>query len=603
VGKARGARRRSAALAVILVAGVAAGRPALAQTTTPTPRNANTGEGRDAAGELYRLIGEILSSIGSTRGRLFDFFETIELWDAEAEIDRLVGSPWELHDSTDFKLRLLPLRLAYPTYGRLADQMTGLDDRRGLRIQNLGVDDVDDVAVPFQTAEDLRPVDFANGLLGQFSVREFADLGVFALSHQPFFPQSDEGWQDLKHRLARSKVPLVGTVLGVGALFNAGAFSTSGSVAGSRRTLYGLGWYGGVRRVGRALQPQFRAGFTARSPGLEAALGVREQINPSSTDARRWAELAVREGWLTRVSRPSGWDAFFEGALRRMITVEPQYAGEQTTGRLGIFARHDGSPRMHYLVFRSSAELETDFLASARFVFGIGLEHPRSGLATLIQSSRTAQVQPDGTRVHELRTGLFVAGTVEPPNGFVIDAMNADARRVREEWDALVSAGDDQHLARLAEALATYLESRRRAYTILHWDRPANDLYGPLDGPLLVGARRLVGARFESLAATLEDLSRRIAASDHRAEDLRQLIERERDDAAMVAAYRAELQANEKVRRAETERVGQTLVAYRQYRSALARIASTSPRPTEHNLDPLPPQRLRRLVALATAPL
>ena len=41
---------------------------------------------------------------------MFDFLETVELWDAEGEIDRLVGNPWELHDSTQYKLRLLPLR-------------------------------------------------------------------------------------------------------------------------------------------------------------------------------------------------------------------------------------------------------------------------------------------------------------------------------------------------------------------------------------------------------------------------------------------------------------------------------------------------------------
>jgi hypothetical protein len=559
----------------------------------------NTSGDRGPADELYRIIRDTLSSIGGTRGKLLDFFETVELWDAETEIDRLVGNPWDLHDSTAYKLRLLPLRLAFPVYGRLADQMTGLDDRRGLRIQNLGVEEVDALAVTLDVGQDLQLRDFLQALLGQFSVREFADLTVFVLSHQPFFPTTDDGWQDLKHRLARGKFGLITGVLAVGAIFDAGAFGTSGSVARVADGSYALGWYGGVRRVGRRLQPQLRGGMTARAPGLELALGLREQIRPNATDGRRSIELAMREGWLSRLSRPSGWDAFLEGAVRRVIDAEPQYQGETTTGRLGIFARRDGTSRVHYLVFRTSAELESDFRSSARFVAGIGFDHPRTGLATLLQSSRTAVLR-DGAQVHETRAGLFVAGTVEPPNRSVVDAMHADARLVRDEWEAVTAAPDSEvHLARLASILATYLESRRVAYSILRWPRLPSDLHGPLDPAILVGARRLVSGRFAAVAASLEDLSGRLASHARRADEIRDILERTRNDAGLAEAYRAELDALDRIQRREAERTSDTLLAYHHYRTALARMAAASPPAAIPELDPVPSFKLRRLTALS----
>src|SRR5205814_3974979 len=125
-------------------------------------------------------------------------------------------------------------------------------------------------------------------------------------------------------------------------------------------------------------------------------------------------ELTAREGWLSRLSRPSGLDAFFEAAFRRVLQAEPGYTSERTTGRVGLFARRERPLRLRNLIFRSSAELESDLQQSTRFVAGLGFEHVRTGLATVLQSSRTVVVV-DGARTHESRGGLFVAGTVEAP--------------------------------------------------------------------------------------------------------------------------------------------------------------------------------------------
>src|SRR5262249_54059205 len=149
-------------------------------------------------------------------------------------------------------------------------------------------------------------------------------------------------------------------------------------------------------------------------------------IRPSSGDRRRALELAVREGWLDRLARPGGWDAFGEVALRRVLEAQPAYRGEMTTGRAGLFLRRPEPLRLRHIVFRTSAELESNFVDDTRFVAGVGFEHSRTGMAAILQSSRTA-IAIDGVRTSETRAGVFIAGTVEPPTQFFVDAMNAHA--------------------------------------------------------------------------------------------------------------------------------------------------------------------------------
>jgi hypothetical protein len=586
-----------------LAAALALGSAPAARAQERAPSSGGGGGG--VGPEISHLIAELFTTLSSgTRGKLFDFFETVELWDAEGEIDRLVGNPWELHDSTNYKLRLLPVRLSYPVYSRLVSQMTRLDDMRGLRIQNVSPDSVDRLAVTFDTlSPDRRPEEFASALLGAFSAREFADLSVYALSHQPFFPDTDEGWQRTKHRLGRNKYALAGSALALGAAFNAGAFATSGRLVKPVDQRFGLGWYAGVRSLGMKLRPQLRAGFTARAPDLELALGLWERVRPEDSDRQRAVEVALREGWLSRLSRPSGWDAFFEGAFRRVLASEPGYTGERHTGRVGFFARRERPLRLRNLIFRSSAELESDFYENARFVIGLGFEHARTGLATILQSSRTAVVR-DGKRTNESRGGLFVAGTVEPPKQFVVDGMHADARLVREQCQAAAAlqspspAEADARLAPLAESLASYLERRRLAYSLLRWERRPDELHGPLDAEVLLQARGLVLERHRALADFLRAAAHRLNASEKRADEIREIVQRERD-LALVDAYVAELDALDRIRRRESERIGHALFAFQHYRTALARMSAVSPLVTPAQVEWLPPTEMRRLTAAA----
>jgi hypothetical protein len=356
------------------------------------------------------------------------------------------------------------------------------------------------------------------------------------------------------------------------------------------------------------MRPQLRGGLTLRAPAVEMAAGLWQRVNPTDTERSTALEVAFREGWLSRLSRPTGWDAFFEAAFRRVLQAEQAYGGERTTARLGLFARRERPLRLRNLIFRSSAELESNLHDNARFVIGLGFEHVRTGLATILQSSRTAVVL-DGKRTDESRGGLFVAGTVDPPTQFVLDAMHAEARLVREHCQAVAALRDpapaalDGKMAPLASSLASYLETRRLAYAILRWPRMPDELHGPLDAAVLLEARRLVLERQQMLAAFLREAAHRLSTGEKRAAEIRDFVERERHDGVMVEAYLAELDALDRIRRRETERISHALFAFQHYGETLARMAAASPLVAPRELERLPPTELRRLTAAATPPL
>jgi hypothetical protein len=555
--------------------------------------------------DVIKLIGDFVSSMtASSRDKVSTFLETVEVWDAEPEIDRLVGDPWRLHDSTAYKLRLLPLYLTSPVYGQLVNQMTRLDDRGALRIQNVTPDSVEGAAVRFDALDaGRRPQDFSGALLGHFSAREFIDLTVFGLAQQPLFPTDEQGWQELKHHLAQRKLTLAAGALSAGALFNVGAFARSGGIVSSADRTFGLGWYGGIRSLGVQLQPLLRGGVTARMPGFEASAGLSERVRPDDRDRRRALEVALRDGWLNRWTRRSGWDAFVELAWRQVLDAGALYDGEVTTGRAGVFARREGTAQLAAFVFRSSAEVESDFSENARFVGGVGFEHRRTGLAAVLQSSRTAVVS-NGVRTPETRGGLFVAGTVESPSRFLVDGMAVLARQTREDWEAAVAQGgaagpSEVPTVRLAATLCGYLESRRAVYAILRRDRPPGELYGPLDPSIMLKSRDLVLERHRAVLTSLASSGRRLFSIDRRLREVRDEIERLGNDAPLLAAYRAELASLESALRLESHRVRGALAAHEAYRAGLRRMAAATSRflPV-WDLDPLKPAELRRLTMM-----
>jgi hypothetical protein len=555
--------------AMLLAVGLAPARAA-AQAQAPSARADQIDLSR-----IFQVVPDLVSSAFSKgHTELFRLIEDLQLLDMDAEIDRYVGDPRELNDSTAYKLSLLPFHIRYPTYRDLVDQMTRLDSVRSRRIYTVTPDSVHLIDLRIQPVETLDELagfgvgqEVERSLLSHFSARELADLGVFLISQQPLFPETDEDWQRLKHRIARGSVALAMGALAAGAAFDAASFTHAGTIVRSGERLR-LGYYGGFRDLGTHLHPFLRAGLTLAASGLEVAAGVADQIRPTPSQVDRALEVAVREGLLNQLARPLGWDAFFEAAVSRSIHEPAGFTGDRTSARAGFFFKRDRLPALPDVVLRGSTEAATNLEGRIQSAAAIGLEHAPSGVATMVQASRTPPGTSAGTgatsAVNDDRLTLFLAGTMEPISAQFVAAMHGNARLVEVEWEGLLGVEQrkaeweqrlvagastrtpeeaqrdlrelarmigerEARLANLATLLGDYLESRRRAYGILGWSAAPDNLHGPLAASVLVAARDRVFDRLTVLSRDLEAALGRLAPLQAR-------VTRLQDDIAALAA-------------------------------------------------------------------
>jgi len=538
-----------AAVRVVAVIGIAVvtlgPARALAQTSAAPAAPEEIGL-RQIVGTVPRLISHALAD-GSAG--VFRLIEDIELLDMDTEIDRMVGNPHDLNDSTAYKLSLLPFHIRYPTYRELVDQMTRLDTVRSRRIHNVTPDSVQLIELRIQPVETLDELgglgvghEVQQSLFSHFTTRELADLGVFLLAQQPLFPETDEDWQRVKQRVARGTVPLALAAVAAAAPFDAAALSYAGKLVGRQETLR-LGWYGGFRDLGMHWHPYLRAGLTARAGDVEVAAGVADQVHPTPTQRDRELEIALREGWLNHLVRPLGWDAFFEAAIRQSIQETPGFIGDSAAARAGFFFKRDRLPMFPNLVLRGSTEADSNLRTRVHLAAALGVEHAPSGIAAMVQGSHLPV--PDSPGVHDDRVTAFLAGTMEPISAQFVQEMHGLARRVEIEWDGLLAAearreawerrvvagaanrtpaeaqsdlrelgrlvGDrEERLARLATALGDYLESRRRAYRVVGWTTAPDDLHGPLPAAVLVAVRERIFGRLTVLARDVEEAHTRL---------------------------------------------------------------------------------------------
>jgi hypothetical protein len=540
----------------------------------------------------------------------------VELFRFESEIDRYVGPPRTLHDSTSYKLSLLPFHIRYPVYRQLIDQMTRLDTLRSRSIHTVTPDSTSliDIRIqPITTLEEFSGQgagdEVQRSLLNHFSAREIADLTVFALAQQPFFPDSDEGWRRAKRRAARASVPIAVGTLATGAVFEAGALSHSGPLL-RRGDALQLRYYGGFRGLGIGLHPLLRGGIAIRSPRFEAAVGLADQVQPARAQPDSAAELAIRTGWLNNIDHPAGMDAFFEAALRRSLYVPAEFNGDLTTARAGFFFRGEQPRWLPHLVLRGSAEAESDLDQRLHIVAAVGLEPPRGGIATMVHGS-LVPTSPTITSVHDARLNLFLVGTMEPVTGAFEEDMASLARKSLAEWaelrhlDARHAAWErglrtsaatartaaasvamlavlqqllnerEDRLVRLANTLNAYLDSRQRAYAIFGWPAATDELHGPLDAATLLAIRSRILTRIHDiggeLAAALDPLMALKRDIEVEEEELRRLASVDPRGPRMVARRQA-LDALLRRWEAETDRVRGALAARDGLRSHVSRI-------------------------------
>lgn len=611
-------------------------------TSAPVHAQLPTDRLQSDFGDLMRYMSELATQIGNaSRGQVLSFLNRVELFNIETEIDRLAGNPWQLSDSTAYKLSLAPMHLAYPVFDQQVAQMTRLDDIRTRRIQDLTVDSLGLITVNLDILDSgPRNGQLVSSVLRYLNAREFVDLGVFLLAQQPFFPQTDDGWSAWKHRLANHQGMLALSVAGLGALVEAGAVSNSGTISRCKGDACRIGWYGSASRIGYHLQPLLRGGVTTTLPWLELSAGLLEQVRASSGSASSVFEMAVRESWVNRQMVSSGWNSFFEAAVRRVISATGGYQGEYFTARGGAFIKRQSPFRLRHIVFRGSTEVESDMTGSLRFAVGFGVDYTKTGLTTVIQSSRTNVRNASGV-APETRTGLFVAGTVESPEQYYVEAMQVAGRLLQDEWNDFseaqaqarraeaemrllagsnapgyrlaplfeavrtATAASEAHRARLAGLVGDYLERRRTAYSLKQWKRDAGDFYGPVDGEVLLAAGSAVAWRLGDLVGFLEAELRPLQALRDRyletQEEAHRLDAGDAGRAGQVADVLAEI---DRALRHESEAVNQALRLYGHYLGAIQRISALDAKLVPvRQFEPLDPRLIRRLLALVAQPM
>jgi hypothetical protein len=287
---------------------------------------------------------------------------------------------------------------------------------------------------------------------------------------------------------------------------------------------------------------------------------------------------------------------------------------------------------------RSSTEVESDLTGSLRWAMGFGVDYTRTGLSTVLQSSRTNFMHANGPGP-ETRTALFVAGTVDSPEQYYVDAMNVRARLLRDEWNALAASEAEQkqaeaelrvlaggqaaayrlaplfetirktmaesesHRLRVAALLGEYLEGRRVAYSLKQWKRSEDDLQGPLDGDVLEAASHAVLERLAELSAFLQGARGRLEILLERHSHTRERLQAEGGGSAQAQALATdELAEIDGVWRRESEAVSEALRLYNDYLSSTKRIAGiASGIVPVRQVQPLNPRVVRRLVTLGGA--
>jgi hypothetical protein len=600
---------RGAACVLAAALTVAAVRPAAAQSVRATANEV----------DLSRLFADLPAAFERVAARgyteFFRLLETLELFRFEAEIDRFVGKPRELNDTTSYKLSLLPFYISYPIYPPLVAQMTRLDTVRANRIYTVTPNSVTLVDLrlqPVATLEEFyglgRGDEFARSLLTHFSAREISDLTVLLLAQYPFFPQTDEDWQRTKHSVARAAVPIAVAALATGAIFDAGALVYSAPIVRRGKDLE-LRYYSQFRGLGIHWHPYLRGGLAGRAYGFEASAGIADQVNPTIFEPDQAVELALRDGWLNQLVQPLGLDAFFEAALKHSIREPAGFIGDATTARTGFFFKRDQAPLFPTLAMRGSIEAESNLEHRLHLTGALGFEKPNRGITTMLQAS-LVPAPPGSNLPDDARLNLFFVGSMEPLSQSFSDDMSSLAHQVEEEWtglealekrredweQALLARGTagrtpqdrramlaemeqilierEDRTARLANDLADYLESRRRAYSILGRARSPDDLHGPLDAAVLIAARNRILARLQQLSGDLAHAQAPLVALRDRMTALqREIQELEiREPGGGRLARQQSLAALQEQWESETERIRRYLVAHDQLHAEGVRI-------------------------------
>ena len=346
----------------------------------------------------------------------------------------------------------------------------------------------------------------------------------------------------------------------------------------------------------------------------------------------------MRQSWLNRFTAANGWDSFAVLAAREVLATGENCQGEDFTGRVGLCLKRSRPFHLRFITRRASFETESNLNDSLRFAASVGVDYGKTGLSTVLQSSRMLALRDSGP-VMETRTGLFFAGTMESPGRYYLDIVVAQGWPLRETWETW-QAADKQRVAALAHmgilaqgsvvgspvleqlrrqtaeaesrraslavALAAFLEARRHTYNPQRWPTGSGNLHGPIDGAILQSAASAVFARLTELGAFLDQSTTPLSDLRERLLELRLRYENlqtrgVRDEAAALQAALGDL--DERWRQ-ESEAVAEGLHLYAHYLACARRIVTAGGALAAARFSPpLLARTQRKLVALVAQPI
>jgi hypothetical protein len=124
-------------------------------------------------------------------------------------VDRIIGDPVRMNESTSLKLDALPPRMRLSLYGVLADRADRIYFRGVSRLGQTAPGDYRNVAVELDFETTNRLIDaIGKSIDGYFRIEELIDLTVFGLSRFEFFPKSQDRWNEIKPQLPKYDLAL-----------------------------------------------------------------------------------------------------------------------------------------------------------------------------------------------------------------------------------------------------------------------------------------------------------------------------------------------------------------------------------------------------------
>lgn len=324
------------------------------------------------------------------------------------DIDRIIDSPWSLNPSTAAKLDALPPRFRLRVYSVLAGRLGEIRyEPPGPPGSTLGGIPPLQVTMDGKSrAASLQEV--TQTFDGYFRTEELADLVVFGLSRQAYFPKTEAGWQDWKASLVHYDLVLGLAGLAALAGVHQGNIDVGGLLLKSPHARFRLGWYGAARQLGFNWQPILSGGVQAAMPGFDASAGWVESIRAELPNESRALQLVVREHWLNRLSRTIHWEVAATGKGEFVVEHTDPTKDKTFRGEIDFYARKPGFFRRPAIDLLMEGTAVTDFRRQHLTDVSVGLEDTKHSIAGALRATAAATA----TSPLDLRVAAVLGGSL-----------------------------------------------------------------------------------------------------------------------------------------------------------------------------------------------